>query len=803
MDEAALREAINQELLHLANLADERRRVHQRLEALQAQLRAQGTQPPQTEGSSLTNNAKIALFRRLFRGREDVYPKLWVSGKTGKKGYSPVCSNEWLPGTCGKPKVKCGECPNQEFAALGDREVAAHLKGDHVIGVYALLPDETCWFLAVDFDKHAWTDDVAAFREACKAHDVPVAVERSRSGNGAHAWFFFAAPINASTARKLGCFLLTDAMARRHQVKLDSYDRLFPNQDTMPRGGFGNLIALPLQGQARRQGNSVFVDEAMEPYRDQWGYLASIELMAPAKIEALVQHAERRDQVLGVRIAVTEEDPTPWVRRPTPTRVRISGPLPEAIDVVLANCVFVPKEGLPTALMNQVVRLAAFQNPEFYKKQAMRMSTVGTPRILTCAEEHSHHLALPRGCLPELAELCRDHRITCRVDDRREPGVPVDFTFQGELSPLQRLASESLIADDFGVFVAPPGIGKTVVAIHTIAARGRSTLVLVDRKPLLEQWRAQLAQFLAIPLKEVGQIGGGKDRLTGRIDVAMLQSLSRRKEDAPALDGYGHVVVDECHHVAAQSFERVLNRLKPRFVTGLTATPYRRDGQQPIIHMQCGPTRFEIDTRQQQALRPLERRLIVRETGFQAPALASESTIQPYYAALVADEARNALILQDVADALAEGRSPILLTERKDHLEALAANLRPHVRHLVVLAGGMTPKQQRETTARIAAIPPDEERLLLATGRYIGEGFDDARLDTLFLALPVSWKGTIVQYAGRLHRPYVGKSEVRIYDYVDGGVPMLAGMFGKRLRGYRKIGYEEPKDGPSCPKSAK
>lgn len=794
MDEAAIQEAIARERAHLAQLDDERRRTHERIEALQIQRRALEQTPAELQADALSNNEKLALFRRLFRGREDVYPRRWES-KTGKKGYSPLCSNLWRPGICDMRKVKCGECPNQAYAALTDRVAADHLHGKHVIGVYPLLPDETCWFLAVDFDKHAWAEDVAAFRETCKALGVPVAVERSRSGNGAHAWFFFTAPIQAATARKMGCYLLTEAMARRHQTKLDSYDRLFPNQDTMPKGGYGNLIALPLQGEARRQGNSLFIDEAMVPYPDQWAYLDAIEPLSPGRVEGLVQQAERRDQVLGVRMTVTEDEPTPWVRRPAPKRPRLAGPLPETLDVALASCLFVAKEGLPSPLMNQLVRLAAFQNPEFYKKQAMRMSTMGIPRILTCAEERSHHLVLPRGCLAELEELCREHRITLRVDDKRDDGTPLELTFQGELEPLQRLAAETLLANDFGVFVAPPGVGKTVVGIHAIAARARSTLVLVDRKPLLEQWRAQLAQFLGVPLKDIGQIGGGKKRPTGRIDVAMLQSLSSKKKDAPVPEGYGHVVVDECHHIAAESFEAVMKQLSPRFVTGLTATPYRRDGQQPIIHMQCGPTRFEVDSRQQQALRPLEHRLIVRETGFQAPDLADGRTFQAFYAALAADAARNALILGDVERALAEGRSPILLTERKDHLEALAAYLRPRVRHLVVLTGGMTPKKQRETMAQLAAIPPDEERLLLATGRFIGEGFDDPRLDTLFLALPVSWKGTIVQYAGRLHRHHPGKTEVRIYDYVDAGVPMLSGMFGKRLRSYRKIGYE-PQGGP-------
>jgi hypothetical protein len=332
--------------------------------------------------SLLSNREKLALFRRLFRGRNDVFPKLWQNPKTGKKGYSPVCSNEWVRGICEKPRVKCGECPNQAFPSVDDQAILAHLKGKHVLGVYPLLRDETCWFLAVDFDKHAWAEDVAAFRATCLDFGVPTAIERSRSGNGAHAWFFFANPIPAATARKMGCYLLTEAMARRHQVKLDSYDRLFPNQDTMPRGGFGNLIALPFQNQARAADNTVFLDDAMMPYADQWGYLASIAPIETERVEALAREAERRDQVLGVRMALTEDDPTPWVRRPAPKPPQIPGLMPDALEVTLADQLYITKQGLSSQLLNQLVRLAAFQNPEFYKKQAMRMSV--HPRCTPC-----------------------------------------------------------------------------------------------------------------------------------------------------------------------------------------------------------------------------------------------------------------------------------------------------------------------------------------------------------------------------------------------------------------------------------
>ena len=341
------------------------------------------------------------------------------------------------------------------------------------------------------------------------------------------------------------------------------------------------------------------------------------------------------------------------------------------------------------------------------------------------------------------------------------------------------------------LMVAPPGVGKTVVGIYVAAVRGVNTLVLVHRKPLLDQWVSQLSTFLGIPRKEIGQIGGGKRRSTGRLDVAMIQSLVRKGSVSDLVARYGHVVIDECHHLPAISFERVLSEVKARYVTGLTATPYRRDGHQPIIEMQCGPKRFGITPKSQTARRPFDHRLFVRETGFTLADPDKKMSIQEVFGALAVDERRNELILQDVIDALVEGRSPIVLTERKDHLEYLARRLRSFAKHVIVLRGGMKAKDRRGATEQLARVPEGEERLVLATGKYIGEGFDDARLDALFLALPVSWKGTLVQYTGRLHRLHPGKSDVRIYDYVDNQVPMLARMFERRRRGYRSIGYRE------------
>jgi superfamily II DNA or RNA helicase len=468
--------------------------------------------------------------------------------------------------------------------------------------------------------------------------------------------------------------------------------------------------------------------------------------------------------------------------------VVITEPLPPKVRAVLAQKLFVEKAGLPSPLINQIKRLAAFQNPEFYKKQSMRLSTATTPRVIACAEDLPQHVGLPRGRQTELEMLLREHRVSLEIEDERVTGEPLGFRFRGKLTPVQQKAVTALLEHDIGVFVAPPGVGKTVIGTYLVAERGCSTLILVHRRPLLDQWLAKLSLFLGIEPKEIGQIGAGKKTGNGRLDVAMIQSLVRKEKVQDLVANYGQVIVDECHHLPAVSFERVLAEAKARYVVGLTATPQRRDGHHPITEMQLGPVHLAIDPKSQAAQRPFAHKLVVRETGFKT---SSETTpsIQELYAALAADGKRNRLILDDVVQSLEHGRSPILLTERKDHLEYFAAQLEKFARHLVVLQGGMGVRERREVKERLAAIPDREERLVLATGRYIGEGFDDARLDTLFLALPVSWKGTLIQYTGRLHRLHPGKTEVCIFDYVDRDVPVLLRMFEKRLRGYRAIGY--------------
>jgi superfamily II DNA or RNA helicase len=739
-----------------------------------------------------TSTEKVSLFRSLFRGRSDVFPVRFVSKKTGNPGYAPACGNKFVRGVCDLPKIKCGECPNQAFVPFDDAAVIGHLTGRHVMGVYPMLDDETCWFLAVDFDKHEWREDVAAFAETCRNVRLPFALEKSRSGNGAHVWFFFASPVAAHLARKMGCYLLTETMARRHQLSMESYDRLFPSQDTMPRGGFGNLIALPLQREARQAGNSIFLgdDLAAIPDAGQWAHLASIQRVSCDTVELVAREAASQGNVIGVKISETSEDDEPWKRTPSrkPKPVVITEPLPEVVRATLAQKLFVEKAGLPSVLLNQIKRLAAFQNPEFYKKQSTRLSTALTPRVIACSEDLPQFVGLPRGLREELKTLLSEHGIALEVKDERNQGEPTEFEFQGTLTSVQQEATSALLKHETGTFVAPPGVGKTVVGTYLVAKRKCSTLVLVHRRPLLDQWIAQLALFLGVEPSDIGQIGAGKKKPNGKLDVAMIQSLVRKEAVDDLVGKYGQVIVDECHHLPAVSFERVLGEVKAKYVVGLTATPQRRDGHHPITEMQLGPIRYAVNPKTQAAQRPFHHKLVVRETDFSADA-ATSSSIAQLYANLAADERRNQLILKDVIQAVEQRRSPILLTERKDHLEYFAARLGKLTKNLVVLQGGMGTKERRAIQAQLVAIPESAERILLATGRYIGEGFDDARLDTLFLALPVSWKGTLIQYTGRLHRLHAAKEEVRIFDYVDRNVPMLLRMFEKRLLGYRAIGY--------------
>ena len=743
---------------------------------------------PEPPGSSLSTAEKVALFRRLFRGRTDVYPVRWEGKTSGKSGYAPACANEWRAGVCEKPRIKCGDCGHRLLIPLSDAVIYDHLAGEHTVGVYPLLEDETCYFLAVDFDEADWRQDARAFMQSCVELGVPVALEISRSGQGAHAWVFFASRVSARDARRLGTALISHTCSRTRQLELASYDRLFPNQDTMPKGGFGNLIALPLQKWPRESGCSVFVDADLRPHPDQWAFLAALQSMPGHDVEPTILRATGGVHPLDVTFIEDEDLAAPWKREST-SHQKLTGPMPASLSVTLANRIYFEKAQLPQALANRLIRLAAFQNPEFYKAQAMRMSVWDKPRVIGNAENYPQHIALPRGCLAAAQALLKDNGIRCDLLDERYGGEPIDVGFVGTLRPDQERAVSAMLHHDAGVLCAPTAFGKTVTAAAIIARRGVNTLVLVHRTELLQQWQERLQAFLNMDVGVgkgvVGTIGGGKAKPTGRIDIAVMQSLSRQGEVNALVDNYGQVIVDECHHVGAASFDAILKRIKAKFVLGLTATPIRRDGQQPIIFMQCGPIRHTA-ARPASAPHDLE---VLPRSRFARIDLPTTAGIQDVFRHLANDGARTEAIATEITAAFEQGRKVLVLTERTEHLDAIHLALAARVPSPFVLHGRMSKKRRADLIAELDALAPEAPRILLATGKLVGEGFDHPPLDTLVLAMPVSWKGTLQQYAGRLHREHASKTDVRIIDFVDTGHPALLRMWDKRQRGYRAMGY--------------
>ena len=748
---------------------------------------------------------KIKLFKSLFAGREDVFATRWENRKKGTSGYSPACGNEWVSGICQKPKVKCSACKNKDFLELNSTAIENHLRGKVVAGIYPLLSDETCWFLAIDFDGEEWQKDISTIRKVCSEFTIPVAVERSRSGNGAHVWIFFDKPIPASLARKFGSTLLTYAMNWRHEITFKSYDRLFPNQDTMPKGGFGNLIALPLQKAARVEGNSVFIDENFQPFSDQWAFLSSVERLTQNQIESLTEQLSQGNE-LGFLKRNDEETelPKPWERNKEVLRKK---DFPQKIEIVKANMIFVPKNGISQKALNRIKRLAAFKNPEFYKAQAMRLSTFNKPRIISCADETRDYICLPRGCEQDLKDLLDEIKVKSAWIDKTNAGPKIDVTFNGTLREEQPFAVANMLANNTGVLCGTTAFGKTVAAIKLIAERKVNTLILVNKVSLVNQWKEKLSEFLTvneqIKTKDkrgnksrniIGQIGGGKQIRNGIIDIAIMQSLSRMGEVKDFVKDYGMVIVDECHHVPAFSFESILKNASAKYVYGLTATPTRKDGHHPIIFMHCGPIRYRDDAKKQAAKRPFDHFIVPRFTSFRIHSLAEkgekEWTIQELYAEIIKNEIRNQLIVDDVVECHQKGKNCIILTERVEHVKILSGMLRQKIPNAISVTGGMGNKDTRETMQRITESPKGTPLTIIATGRFIGDGFDEPRLDSLFLAMPISWKGTLQQYAGRLHRMFEGKKEALIFDYIDIHVRMFERMYNRRLSGYASIGYK-------------
>lgn len=752
-----------------------------------------------------TPQQKIDLFKSLFSGRQDVFALRWFNPKSNKSGYSPVCRNKWASGKCDLKKYSCATCPFKLPVSLTDNYIYNHLAGRDefsrdVIGLYPLMEENLCKFLAMDFDSHdtknqtTWKEDILAVHKASSDFGIKSYIEISRSGNGGHLWIFFDEIISARLARGLGTAVIKAAMQKRHSIPFESFDRFFPNQDEISKGGYGNLIALPLQGKAVKDSHSVFVDEIFVPYEDQWAFLSSVQKISERLVRKTINEIEKSlpDFV--------EKDESEFQTKQSNSKVNIPSDNKESLNqsdfsalvkIVLSNYVQIQKTGISEKALGVLRRTAVFLNPEYFKNLRMHLPLYNIPRYIDCSKENEDYLLIPRGNLSNVIEKLEEANAKYEITDERETGQKIDLEFTGKLYDEQKGALKALLKEDVGILSAGTGFGKTVVASALIAERNVNTLILVQSHALLEQWKKAIKQFLDFT---PGTIAAGKDKSTGIVDVAIVNSLIEKGSDEvkPRSYKYGMLIVDECHHVSAFSTENLVASFKAKYVYGLTATPIRRDGHQKIIFYQCGSVLYSTTIKQMNAAQDFAHYFIPRFSSFHYVPELTESknpSINQYYEKLISNSTRNELIIADVKNAVKDGHTPLILSERIEHLNILYEKLSDSAQNVIFITGRGTQKQKNETLEKLKAVPADESLIILATGKYAGEGFDYPRIDTLMLAMPFSWKGTLAQYCGRLHRNFAGKNEVQIYDYVDYRISVFDRMYQNRLKGYKHLGY--------------
>lgn len=783
--------------------------------------------------SEVITKNHVKYFYSMFKGRMDVYSKRGgkPNPKSGKTGYYTQCWNFWKDGLCPKKngsKIRCGECKNQNYKHLTGENIISHLKGDRedcsdVIGLYPMFPDETCNFLIFDFDNHdektnrddfantddEWIDEVNAMRAICKNNDINALVERSRSGKGAHMWLFFEEPVQAYIARKFGTALLTKGAESVNQKNFKSYDRMLPAQDHMAEGGLGNLIALPLQGQALKKGNSAFIDENWNAYPNQWKVLKETIKLSKVFIEEKINEWTA-DGLLGVLAEdmsgnaekIENEESKPWKKK----KQRFEPSDVEGVlNITIVNQIYIDVENVKPRMQNQIRRLAAFSNLEFYKNQAMGFSTQGTARIISCSQDIDNYVCIPRGCEENLIERLTDSGVIFKKEDCRQKGRSISVSFCGGLYPEQQRAADKMLKYDTGILGAATAFGKTAVGAYLVSAHKVNTLILVHNTEIMKNWVEDFEKFLDIDeelpeyktptgrIKKrksvIGRMYAGHNSVTGIIDVAMISSLGKKGEINQLVKDYGLVIMDECHHGASQTAEEVLNEINAKYVYGLTATPKRDDGQEQKVFMQFGPIRYRYTAKDKAKEQGIEHFVYPRFTRL-VHTDGETLNINEAYQMVRESDIRNNLIISDVESCIANGRTPLVLTKFKEHAAYLYEKLNSSADHIFLLQGGKNTKERDLIRKQMKEVPENETVVLVAIGQYIGEGFNYPRLDTMMLTTPIAWQGNVEQYAGRLHRDFEGKQDVIIYDYVDSHIRVLEKMYHKRLRAYKKIGYE-------------
>ena len=735
-----------------------------------------------------TKEEKIKIFMDYFRGRDDIYSYLSIDKQdSSKKYYIPKCKNEWNKSICYKTMhKKCKDCPYWVDDEINKLVIENHIFNDKTIGMYTMMPDETCYFLVFDFDDkqsiNQIKDDVLAFAKVCDEYNVPISIERSRSGKGFHLWVFFENKVKAITARKLGSLLLSKTMELRDSLKIESFDRMFPNQDFLPKGGYGNLIVLPFQTEPTKYGNSVFVDRNFIPYNDQYTYLSSIVKMKEEHVFRVIRILSSNTVDIGHQVFDKKDE--------IKDKNKNSFEFPKEIDVLLNEMIYIDKANLSASVKNAFRRLASFANPVFYMKQINRMSVHNIPMVIDCSKEDEKYIKLPRGTLEYLETLCIENKVKINIKDMRNNGEKLNITFNGNLRDDQNMALNEMLKYETGILEAPTGFGKTVTCCKLIAERNVNTLIIVFSLQLLKQWEERLKLFLDID--DVGQIGGGKNKVTKRIDIASIKTIYNNGKFNDVVKNYGMIIVDECHHTSAYTYESALNTVNAKYVYGVSATPEKENGHTPIIKMQCGNIRYKIDLKEFNKNLNLSMKVYPKKIHLNfVDKNITDYSLNEIYSFISKDVIRNGKVISDIEKEFNKGKNILVLTERIEHLEYLNERLSKLTKNIFVYRGGMGKKllkKYNELNSNLIA--NQENKIIIATSSCIGEGFDDSSLEVLFLTMPISGINRIIQYTGRLHRTNVNKKEIIVYDYIDDNFLQTRNMFLKRKKTYEKMGYK-------------